>query len=376
MCDSELQEAQVPDRAALPPIRMTPVAPPGANPAAIGRVADMLLAATKPVIVADRAARTPEGMRLLVQFAELLNAPVIDQGGRHVEPTTLIDHGSIEQLRELDEQAHALRGARRAIGDDHRLRRRKQHVGDAPDRRGIGSRRRNRRHPDRRQRRTIRYLRLLQFAVAHQQDRAVGGRSRDLHRALEGFAIMRQAHRRIVPLHIITDEGAQIGGAVQPLDPRAPFGVVERVADDHHHRRPIAPGVVDRHRGMLQADGRMDQAGHRLPGRLGITVRDPGRYLLVHADDQLGRLVMPVIDDRFVQAAEGRSRGGRDIADVGAMQQIDHIIRTGCAGGLAAAIGLDRNRSSLGLDLRAGRGERIGGSGLPGLGRREGQAAG
>lgn len=40
VCDTDLQEADIADRAALPAGRVTPVAPPGANPAAIDRVAD------------------------------------------------------------------------------------------------------------------------------------------------------------------------------------------------------------------------------------------------------------------------------------------------------------------------------------------------
>ncbi|HWE79263.1 MAG TPA: thiamine pyrophosphate-dependent enzyme, partial [Pseudolabrys sp.] len=44
--------------------------------------------ADNPVIVADRLARTPAGMGLLVELAELLNAPVIDQRNRLNIPTT------------------------------------------------------------------------------------------------------------------------------------------------------------------------------------------------------------------------------------------------------------------------------------------------
>src|SRR6185295_16668258 len=35
-----------------------------------------------PVIIVDRAARTPTGMQRVVAFAEALNAPVVDIGGR------------------------------------------------------------------------------------------------------------------------------------------------------------------------------------------------------------------------------------------------------------------------------------------------------
>jgi acetolactate synthase I/II/III large subunit len=38
--------------------------------------------AESPLIIADRAARTPDGLQRLVELAELLQAPVIDQGGR------------------------------------------------------------------------------------------------------------------------------------------------------------------------------------------------------------------------------------------------------------------------------------------------------
>ena len=42
----------------------------------------MLVAAQNPVLVADRLARTPNGMKLLIDLAETLGASVIDQGSR------------------------------------------------------------------------------------------------------------------------------------------------------------------------------------------------------------------------------------------------------------------------------------------------------
>jgi len=53
----------------------------------VAAAAAMLVTADNPVIVADRAARTPNGMKLLVELAEALQAPVIDQGGRMNFPT-------------------------------------------------------------------------------------------------------------------------------------------------------------------------------------------------------------------------------------------------------------------------------------------------
>ena len=42
----------------------------------------MLVAAQNPVILADRACRSQEGMKRMVELAEALNAPVMDIGGR------------------------------------------------------------------------------------------------------------------------------------------------------------------------------------------------------------------------------------------------------------------------------------------------------
>jgi len=48
----------------------------------VAEAARLLVAAENPVIVADRAARTPAGMARLIELAETLQASVIDQGGR------------------------------------------------------------------------------------------------------------------------------------------------------------------------------------------------------------------------------------------------------------------------------------------------------
>ncbi|HEY6822267.1 MAG TPA: thiamine pyrophosphate-dependent enzyme, partial [Burkholderiales bacterium] len=68
--------------------RYVPTAPPQADSGAVKEAARLLAAAQNPVIVADRAARTPNGMKLLVQLAELLQARVVDQGGRMNFPNT------------------------------------------------------------------------------------------------------------------------------------------------------------------------------------------------------------------------------------------------------------------------------------------------
>src|SRR5206468_4772288 len=67
--------------------RITVSAPPQGDAAAVAEACKRLVAAEHPVIIADRVARTPAGLALLVELAEALQAPVIDQGGRFNFPS-------------------------------------------------------------------------------------------------------------------------------------------------------------------------------------------------------------------------------------------------------------------------------------------------
>ncbi|MBV9251423.1 MAG: thiamine pyrophosphate-binding protein, partial [Acetobacteraceae bacterium] len=49
---------------------------------AVAEAARQLVAAENPVLIADRAARTANGMKLVVELAETLQAPVVNQNGR------------------------------------------------------------------------------------------------------------------------------------------------------------------------------------------------------------------------------------------------------------------------------------------------------
>ena len=55
----------------------------GRRSGAVAEVAKLLVAAENPVIMAGRVARTPEGMKLMVELAETLQAPV-QGGGRNM----------------------------------------------------------------------------------------------------------------------------------------------------------------------------------------------------------------------------------------------------------------------------------------------------
>ncbi|HEX4027425.1 MAG TPA: thiamine pyrophosphate-dependent enzyme [Rhizomicrobium sp.] len=85
--DSEMQENPIPPRPALSVPPLTRVAPPQGDSAAVAETASLLVKAENPVIIADRLARTQNGMDRLVELAETLQCPVIDEGGRSNFPT-------------------------------------------------------------------------------------------------------------------------------------------------------------------------------------------------------------------------------------------------------------------------------------------------
>jgi acetolactate synthase-1/2/3 large subunit len=81
VADAVLQEEPIPeaDRHALRVPRLSVAGPPAGESGAIAEAARMLVAAESPVVVAGRCARTPNGLRLLVELAETLQAPVQDR---------------------------------------------------------------------------------------------------------------------------------------------------------------------------------------------------------------------------------------------------------------------------------------------------------
>jgi len=82
VADLGLQESGIKDEKALHiPKTIVPTYPLG-DPAAVAETARLLVNAEFPVIIADRAARTPNGINLLLELAETLQAAVIDPGIR------------------------------------------------------------------------------------------------------------------------------------------------------------------------------------------------------------------------------------------------------------------------------------------------------
>ena len=89
VADAVLQEEPIPeaDRGRLLIPKLTLASPPAGDYGAVKQAAKMLVDAENPVIVAGRVARTPEGIDLLVQLAETLQAGVIDRHFRMNFPT-------------------------------------------------------------------------------------------------------------------------------------------------------------------------------------------------------------------------------------------------------------------------------------------------
>jgi thiamine pyrophosphate-dependent acetolactate synthase large subunit-like protein len=101
--DMDLQEEPVHDgKLSIPKLARS--VPPQGDQAALAEAAKWLVGARNPVIIADRCARTPDGVKHLVALAEALQAPVVDLGGRMNFPNThpLHQSGKRGLMREAD----------------------------------------------------------------------------------------------------------------------------------------------------------------------------------------------------------------------------------------------------------------------------------
>jgi acetolactate synthase I/II/III large subunit len=109
VADGGLQEDPIPPEAPPRIPRLTLATPPQGDAGAVDETARLLVAADNPLIVADRVARTPAGMAHLVELAGLLQAPVVDQGGRMNFPSRHpLNH--TERARELVSGADVILG--------------------------------------------------------------------------------------------------------------------------------------------------------------------------------------------------------------------------------------------------------------------------
>ena len=85
--DAELQENPISASASWTVPNLVLPSPPQGDSGSVAEAARLLADAENPVLIADRTARTPVGMARLIELAETLQAPVIDEGGRMNFPT-------------------------------------------------------------------------------------------------------------------------------------------------------------------------------------------------------------------------------------------------------------------------------------------------
>src|SRR3984893_7711442 len=80
--DQNLQEDPIGAGMSASIVKRVQSSPPRGDDAAVFEAARWRVAAQNPVIVADRAARTPQGLALMMELAETLQAAVVDMYGR------------------------------------------------------------------------------------------------------------------------------------------------------------------------------------------------------------------------------------------------------------------------------------------------------
>ena len=86
--DMDLQEEEVEHAEKLKIPKISRLIQPQGDSKALRQAAKLLVAAQKPLILADRAVRTQQGVNMLVELAESLGAPVVDLGSRMNFPST------------------------------------------------------------------------------------------------------------------------------------------------------------------------------------------------------------------------------------------------------------------------------------------------
>jgi len=104
MADIDLQEDAIHGAAPTMPL-LRPVRPVQGDSGSIAEAARMLLGAKNPLIIADRAARSQDGVNRLVALAESLQSPVVDLGGRMNFPSTHpLNHSDLKRalVRDAD----------------------------------------------------------------------------------------------------------------------------------------------------------------------------------------------------------------------------------------------------------------------------------
>ncbi len=243
-----------------------------------------------------------------------------------IHPPGIVDHRALQRFGKLGEPRHAGRRAGEPITEKNRVLGRHQHSRQLLDRAGIGLRRDHPGDFGNAQRFGVTNWIFLQLGVERDEHRPHRRRRCDLVGAHHRLGEMLQRGRLIVPLDEVAHDRAGIDRGVHPFGAgRALIGLHD-IAAEHDHRHAVAPGVVHRHGGVLQADHAMADHGERLALNLGVALPHMHRDLLVRTGEDLGLRVLGVVDDRLMQAAEARGAVHRQIVDVERLEDVDHEV--------------------------------------------------
>ena len=158
------------------------------------------------------------------------------------------------------------------------------------------------------------------------------GRHRDLVGAHGRLGKVPQRCRRIVPLDEVADQGSRVLHAMLPLHAPSPLRRIQVVARKDEHRDAVTVRVVDGHRRVLEPDRPMTQRGHRLAFDLVVAMGHRDGRFLVAAGKELGRLVVAVVEDRLVDAAEARAGVRRNVFEVERLEDVQHEVAARPAG--------------------------------------------
>ena len=116
---------------------------------------------------------------------------------------------------------------------------------------------------------------------------------------------------------------------MRPFHAGHALGGVDDVPQNEVNRNAVAIRVVDRHRGVLHSDRPVGEHRQRFALYLRVAVRHAHGGLLVATSDELRTLVPAIIDDRFVNSAETRSRIGANVLESERLDYIHHEVRSG-----------------------------------------------
>ena len=136
---------------------------------------------------------------------------------------------------------------------------------------------------------------LLQLRIEREQHRPHRRRHRDLVGAHRRLGEMLQRGRLVVPLGEVAHDRADVDRRVHPLGAGQALVGVDDIAAHDVDRHAIAPGVVDRHGGVLQPDHAVADHRHRLAFDLGVAVRHRDRDLLVRAGEDFEVASLPLM---------------------------------------------------------------------------------